>query len=639
MAAITLQGVTKQFGTHRVLDDVSFELHTRETVGLIGANGSGKTTLFRVIAGELSPDLGTVTRSKGLDVGFLKQEPDIRLERTLRAEAAEAFAGLLALERQMHDLAEQMGAEDGDELTEKMNRYERINARFIAAGGQRFETRLNEILGGLGFSPDEYERPMFQLSGGQRCRAALAKLLLADRSFLLLDEPTNHLDIDAVRWLERFLGNHRGGAVVVSHDRYLLDRICDRIIELDHHRVHSYPGNYSNFAQTKATRELTQQRRFEEDQAFIKKERDFIAKHIAGQRTAEAKGRRKRLERRLADGEFTVDAPQSRRSVKLNFDGREVQSGSIVGCDDLTMRYGDNTLFTDLTLRVQAGQRLGITGPNGTGKTTLLRIVLGRTHPVSGTVTIDPQIVSAYYAQDHQELHPERPVIDEIRAAAAEFSEHQARTYLARFLFTGDDVFKPLGMLSGGEQSRVRMAKLMLQPADLLVLDEPTNHLDIPSREVLEDALNEFPGTVIVVSHDRYFLDRLVDRLLVIRRDGHGLFEGNYSDYVEQAEKGRSTGPARRGDRPSQRRVRRRPAVESEARRSKPSPYDRMSVHQIEALLIERETQLAALHERFGNAEVYKTPEALEELQEEAEQLEREIAEIDAAWQQRADTQ
>jgi len=295
MAGITIQNVTKQFGTKIVLEDVCAELRPGETVGLVGTNGAGKTTLFRLITGELEPDHGRIIRAKRAAIGYLRQEPDIDGDRTLHEEVGRVFDELLALERKLHGVSERMAHhEPGEKLDVLMEQYERINAQFIAAGGHTFETRLNEILGGLGFSQADQNKRMGALSGGQKCRAALAKLLLEDKPLLLMDEPTNHLDIDAVRWLEKFLAGHRGGAVVISHDRYLLDKLCTRIIEVANRRTTSYPGNYSNYAETKQRRLLTEQRQFEKDQAFIKKERAFIAKHLAGQRTAEAKGRRKR---------------------------------------------------------------------------------------------------------------------------------------------------------------------------------------------------------------------------------------------------------------------------------------------------------------------------------------------------------
>ncbi len=638
MAAVTIKGVHKQFGAQIVLEDVTLELNAGETVGLVGANGAGKTTLFRLITGELSVDLGAVTRSKNLRIGMLNQEPDVCLDRTLHDDVASAFDELLQMERRLHTLSDQMAAcGPPDEMPELMASYDKLNTRFIAAGGHTFQTRLNEILGGLGFKPEDYERPVAVLSGGQRCRAALAKLLLEEPEFLLLDEPTNHLDIDAVRWLEKFLAQHRGGAVVVSHDRYLLDRLCDRVAEVEHQRVTSYPGNYTNFANTKEIRLLTEQRRFEQDADFIKKERAFIAKHLAGQRTKEAQGRRKRLERRLAAGEFTTDTAQKHRRAVINFGEAAAQVGAVLRCDDLCMAYGENRLFADMTFQIPAGQRLAITGPNGTGKTTLLKILLGEVEPTAGSYEFFPGLKVGYYAQEGVQLDPEGTILNEIRKVRTEMSELDARSYAARYRFTGDDVFKTLGMLSGGEQSRVRLATLILTQPDVLILDEPTNHLDIPSREVLEEALSEFGGTIVVVSHDRYFLDRIADRLLVIRRDKHAVYDGNYTYYIEQIEQQRSKASARAAaDR------KRKPPTEKDdepPKKKGPSPYDSMSVDQLEVLVIEHETKLAVLQERFGAPETYKDPDLLAELREEIEAVERELEEVDEAWQERADTQ
>ncbi|MFQ5414005.1 MAG: ABC-F family ATP-binding cassette domain-containing protein, partial [Phycisphaerae bacterium] len=545
MAIVTVQSATKQYATQHVLTGVSLELHAGETAGLVGPNGAGKTTLFRLIAGVEQPDTGTVTRAKGLQIGLLQQEPTYDPDRTLHDDVGSVFEHLLKLERRLHAVADDMAARAGDpELPRLMDQYDRLHERFVAAGGHTFETRLNEILGGLGFSRSDYTVPMGMLSGGQKCRAALARMLLEDRDLLLLDEPTNHLDIDSVRWLEKFLAGHRGGAVIVSHDRYLLDRLCDRIIELDNGKVTTFPGNYSNYAQTKATRMLTMRRQYEKDKTFIDKERAFITKHLSGQRTKEAKGRRKRLERRLAAGEFVTDIAHEKRTARIAFDGGGgAPDGTVLRCDGLTMGFGDRVLFTGLNLQVASGDRLGITGPNGTGKTTLLRLVLGELAAVDGDVTLDPRHTVGYYAQQAPDIDTHQTIVDRIRSVRSDMTDHDARSYLARFLFTGDDAFKTLRSLSGGERSRVRLAVLMLEQPDLLVLDEPTNHLDIPSREVLEAALVDFPGAIIVVSHDRYFLDRVAQRLLVIRADGCTLYRGNYSFYLEQTERSRDRGP------------------------------------------------------------------------------------------------
>ena len=642
MASITLQNITKQFGTRIVLQGVNLQIPSGETIGLVGPNGAGKTTLFRLITGELEPDYGTITRTRGLEIGYLEQEPDVALERTLHDEVGEAFQELLALEHRIHAVADEMSRyHDQEHLPELMETLDRLNNEFAVAGGHTFEQRLNEILGGLGFAPADYETPLSALSGGQRCRAALAKLLLTERPFLLLDEPTNHLDIDAVRWLEKFLASHRGGAVVISHDRYLLDRVCQRIVEVDQARLFLYPGNYTNYMQTKELRILTQERQFEKDSEFIRKERDFIARFLAGQRSKEAQGRRTRLERQLAAGEFVTSAPTQRRSARIGFQKVETKGGTILRCDDLDMAYGEKKLFADMSFQVYAGDRLGITGPNGTGKTTLLKIILGQVAPIGGTFELDPGKTIGYYSQDHADLDPQRSVLAEIQSVTPVLPEQQARSYLGRFLFVGDTVFKTVSVLSGGEQSRLRLAKLILQKPDMLILDEPTNHLDIPSREALEDALAEFGGTIITISHDRYFLDRVATRLLVIRPAGHVMYAGNYTFYLQQIEAQRTVEQAKTESRkPAGLGRSDRGGKKSRVSDNKPSTsaYDRLSIDELEALVMEKEIELAALNEQYGDPAVMRDPDALAELGEKIEEAATELADVDAAWQERVDT-
>ncbi len=635
MGSVSVQGVTKQFGSQIVLDNVSLDINSGETIGMVGPNGAGKTTLFKIIAGLMEPDTGTVTSSRGLQIGYLAQDPDVDSSRTLYDEVSSVFSGLFALEQRLHSLSEQMAADHGSgKLDELMHEYDRVNAQFIAAGGYAHEQKLSEILGGLGFSQDDRSLPVSALSGGQRCRAALAKLLLQDRQLLLLDEPTNHLDIDAVRWLEKFLAGHHGGAVIISHDRYLLDRLADKIVEVDRRKTSSFPGNYSTYAKAKALRELTLERQYEKDAEFIEKERAFIAKHLAGQRTKEAQGRRARLERRIAAGGFVLEKPEAKKKLKLSFGDDVQENGTVMRVDNLSKRYGDKVLFSALDVQVDAGKRLGITGPNGTGKTTLLRILLDKVAPDDGEFEFQSKTSIGYYSQDAEGLHPENTVLEEIVTSDNGLTEQSARSLLGSFNFKGNDVFKKQENLSGGEQSRLRLIKLLLSAPNVLVLDEPTNHLDIASREALEEALDSFPGVIITVSHDRYFLDKIADQLLVIRPNLHEHCLGNYSDYIKQKDAQQAV--AAQSKEPGKGKKTKR--GKKEAKQSGPtSKFDSYSIDALEETIVEHEELLAEMTEQFADPELGKDSEALAELQEKFARIKEELALAEQAWSERAE--
>jgi ATP-binding cassette subfamily F protein 3 len=638
MGSVQLLDVTKQYGAKVVLDGVSLQVHTGETVGLVGVNGAGKTTLFRLIAGLEPPDMGEAVRSRGLTIGVLPQEPQFESEGTLHDEVARAFQPLLDMEHRLEKLSERIAQEhDSEGLDDLMAEYDRVNAQFETAGGHRFRARLKEILTGLGFDPAMHNQPVSTLSGGQKCRAALARLLLQGSQLLLLDEPTNHLDMDSTRWLEKFLAGHEGGAVVISHDRYLLDRLAQKIIEVRHSGVSTFPGNYSNFVQTVEQRRLTQERQFEKDREFIAKERAFIAKHIAGQRTNEAKGRRKRLERRIKEGEFTLDKPDNQRQATFRTQKVAVEAKRVLACQGLAKSFGSLELFSGLDLEVTAGQRLGILGPNGSGKTTLLRILLGQESPDAGEIRLIEQHTFGYYAQEHDELDFGGSVIDELLAACPGMTEQQARNELARFLFMGDDVFKPVHSLSGGEQSRVRLARLILTAPSVLILDEPTNHLDIPSREVLEDALQGYAGTVLFVSHDRYFIDKIATRLIVLGKGTHTLFDGNYSYYLEKTELAATTAQAKKTSKAA--RQSRTVSAENAAApaKRKRSPYDNLTLEQIEERILSLEIRVNELHEKFADTTIYRDPDKARRLQEDLSDTESELNELNQVWEERVD--
>jgi ATP-binding cassette subfamily F protein 3 len=621
--------VFKQFDGRTVLENVSLSLAPAEIAGLVGDNGSGKTTLLRLISGSLEPDQGSIEAARALKVGYLTQDPDVRPENTLHEEVGSAFAELLAMEKRLHELSEAIAAHpEGPKQQDLLQRYDRMTARFEVEGGYTFTQRMNEILGGLGFSSADHDLPVSALSGGQRCRAALARLLLQDHTFLLLDEPTNHLDLDATAWLERFLAAHDGGALIVSHDRYLLDRVTQRIVEVDRGQIQSFPGNYTRYVQARSVRRLTQARQFEKDQAFIEKEREFIARFQAGQRSKEAQGRRTRLQA----GEFTLHKPEEKSEVRFDFKAVDTRQLGQVRIEALSKRYGEKELFRELRFQVMPRERFAITGPNGCGKSTLLKILLGLIEPDSGEVELTLKSEPGYYAQDASGLASGLTVLETVREACAGLSEPAARTTLARFGFKGDEVFKPVSVLSGGEQSRLRLVCLILSSPALLVLDEPTNHLDIQSREALEEALLEFPGTIIAVSHDRYFIDRFADRLLVLRPDTWRVIHGNYSDYVreEQAHQealASQAEPGKSGKPPVQPR---RPAAGTT-----PSPYDGMPIEQLEARIIEQEARIMELNSRFSEPEVYRNPQRLAEIRAALDAAKRELSEAEESWGQR----
>ncbi len=626
MGTVSVQGVCKQFGGQIVLDQVSIEFHSGEIVGLVGPNGAGKSTLFKIIEGELQPDLGKVTWSKGMDLGYLAQETSFDPSAGLRDVVTTAFDHIFAMEKKLHDLSDRMAA--GEDV---MAHYDRLQHQFEAAGGYDYEQRLDQVLGGLGFGPQDEDLKVSAMSGGQKSRVALAKLLLRESRFLMLDEPTNHLDIDAVRWLEKFLAGHRGGAVIISHDRYLLDRLVSRVVELENHRLVSYSGNYTNYVQTKELQLLTQGRQFEKDREFIEKEQAFIAKHMAGQRTKEAQGRRTRLERRMADGEFVMDKPTENRKVKFEFDEGLSLDGPVLRADGLAKAYDEKQLFSDLTIRLDSGQRLGITGPNGVGKSTLLKIVQDLVEKDAGEFEFHRKAHIGYYAQDAGGLKEDQLVVDAIREIRPVFSEEQARTLLGAFHFTEERVFKKLGQLSGGEQSRVRLLRLLLTSPNVLIFDEPTNHLDIASREALEQALADYEGTIIAVSHDRYFLDRVADRLLVMRPGVCRTYTGNYSAYIEEVEREQQEQNKQKKKSQAKKNEQRK------AERRKESPFDRMTIDEIETVIMEREALVAELNERFADPEVMKDREKTMALSDELAAAKADLAEAEDAWSERAE--
>lgn len=510
MSILTATGLSKHFGAQDVFDGVSLQIAHGERAALVGPNGTGKTTLLRILAGLEVPSSGQVTYAKGLRIGYLPQEATLAdVDGTLWGLAQAAFDHLQRRAAELRRLEEAMAAvTDPAERDLLLTRYGRAQEAFDLAGGYTYEHRMRQVLSGLGFDEEDYQRPLAEFSGGQQTRAHLAHLLLDAPDLLLLDEPTNHLDLTAVEWLEEYLSNWPGAVVLVAHDRYFLDKVATRVWDLSGGRLEAYRGNYSAYVQQRAERHERQRREFSRQQAVIAKEEEFIRRNIAGQRTREAQGRRKRLERLER-----IERLQDEKHIHLNLH-TDLRSGDLVlATHDLVVGYEpDAPLFACPDLEIRRGDRVALIGPNGAGKTTFVKTILKEVKPLSGRVRLGAAVEIGYFAQAHAGLNPGRSVLDEV-LSVENLPIGQVRNYLARFLFRGDDVFKPISALSGGERARVALAQLALRGANLLMLDEPTNHLDISSQEILQEVLNDFPGTILLVSHDRYFMDALATQV------------------------------------------------------------------------------------------------------------------------------
>ena len=508
---LTVNDLAKSFGPDEIFRNVSFQVADREHVALVGVNGAGKSTLLRIIAGIDTASEGEIAIARGARVAVLAQEPRFESDRTVRQEAQLAFEEALSALARMRELEDAMQSASGEVLDQLFQEYERLSLHFEVAGGFDVEHRTEEVLMGLGFSSEQMDEPVRTLSGGQKTRIALAKALLADPDLLLLDEPTNHLDLGMLDWLEGFLGSWRGAFLVVSHDRYFLDRVTSRTLDLSFGQLEDYPAPYGRYLVLRAERRSRQLQEYEEQQELIARTEEYIRRYKAGQRSREARGRQTRLDRLERLGRPQEHAALTLRVQPTIRSGREVVTAS-----PLRVGYsssgGERTLLGTPELRVERGDRVAIIGQNGSGKSTLLRTIVGELPPLSGRVGFGTNVKIGYYAQGHEGLPVDGSPLS-ILVASQPMSEEAARTYLARFLFRGDDVHRPVSALSGGERSRLALACLLVEGANLLILDEPTNHLDIQSRETLEEMLTAYDGTVVFVSHDRFFIDRVATRV------------------------------------------------------------------------------------------------------------------------------
>ncbi len=527
MSIVVAENLGKYYGAQDVFADISFQVAHGDKVALVGVNGVGKTTLLRIIAGLESPTAGRLGHAKSLRMGYLSQKPDLSSQNTLYQEMLQAFADLRAQQAELHQLEQEMADPGGGEKA--MQRYGELLQRFELAGGYTYEQEIRRVLLGLGFGEADLDRPLSVFSGGQRTRAQLARLLLMNPDLLLLDEPTNHLDLQATEWLEEHLSQWHGSLILVAHDRYFLDKVANRVWEMTFGALEQYSGNYSQYLQARAERLAQRQAQYEAQQEQIARTEDFIRRYGAGQRSREARGREKRLQRMER-----LENPRQHKTMKFRLASQTRGGNHVLMTGRLVVGYERPLLrFSDLLLL--RGERAVLLGPNGCGKTTFLKTVLGEVAALAGEARIGANVQVAYFAQGHENLREESTVLDEV-LRIKNLPLEQARGFLGRFLFSGDDVFKPISCLSGGERGRVALAMLALQGANLLLLDEPTNHLDIISQELLEQVLQDFDGTILFVSHDRYFIDAVATQVWAVEDGQVHTYAGNYARYQQQRE-------------------------------------------------------------------------------------------------------
>jgi len=583
MALLSSLNLAKYYGADEIFSGLSMDLHAGERVALVGANGCGKSTLLDILAGKLESDAGAVTRARDARLGYLPQEPDMAAEGTLWEAMEAVFAGLKVRQNALRQLEALMASPDEAERDQAIERYGRELADFEHAGGFTYEARIGQVLGGLGFLEHEFHQPVAYLSGGEKTRALLARLLLEEPDILLLDEPTNHLDLEGIEWLEDQLRVWRGAMIVVAHDRAFLDTIATRVLEMSRGTLESYNGNYSAYILQRTERRAQQRAEYEAQQRHIEETEDYVRRYMAGQRSAEAKGRLKRLER-----EERLERPVEEQQIHVALQSTLRSGDLVLGIYDLEAGYEKHRPLVQVEeAEIRRGHRVALVGPNGSGKTTLLRTILQRLRPLEGRVRIGSAVRIGYFAQVQDHLVPGRSVLETLMGAGLA-SVAETRSFLARYGFRGDDVFKDVAVLSGGERARVAISMLSLAKANFLLLDEPTNHLDIASQEVLQDVLQAFGGTILMVSHDRFLIREVATQVWAIADGTLRVFETGYADYQAWHQMWRSA-------------PRRAKQADEEAREQREA--ERQARRAQERALAQQQARLSALEEEIHGLE------------------------------------
>jgi len=638
MIILQVNQLTKYFGADLILSNIKLEIQSRDRVALVGRNGAGKSTLLKIIAGELSYDSGEIIKPTHIKMGYLAQNSGLDSSRSIWDEMLEVFTPLRAIEKQLSELGSHLGNPDvlADPVRyeKTLKAYDELQEQYKEQGGYQYEADIRSILHGLQFSSYDYKTtPVSSLSGGQRTRLALGKLLLAKPDLLILDEPTNHLDLETLSWLEQYLQAYPGAVLLVSHDRYFLDKVVTEVYELSNTKLKRYAGNYSRYLEQRAEQYEQELKRYEKQQEEIARLQDFIQRNIArASTTKRAQSRRKQLEK-MEQLERPVD---DEKSASFSFTIGRPSGHEVLTAEKLAVGYGDGTpVIRQISFRITRGESVALVGPNGIGKSTLLKAIARRLPIQAGKLRYGSNVLIGYYDQNQADLSSNKRVLDELWDAYPDKTEKEIRTVLGNFLFSGDDVLKPVSALSGGEKARLALAKLMLQKANVLILDEPTNHLDLDSKQVLEQALIDYPGTILFVSHDRYFINRIATKLFELSSDGLTEYLGDYDYYIaKKAEMYELKRLEARPDKTLDGTESAKAAYEQEKEEKKRQRQRQRRLEEIEAEIETLEAQIAEVEQQLCDPSVYGNYETVQQLSQENEERKQQIERLLSEWEQ-----
>lgn len=634
MIVLSCNNLNKSFGIDSILENVNFTVNEYDKIGIIGVNGTGKTTLFKIISGIYGYDSGDIYTSKDCEIGYLEQNTNFHSENTILEEVLEVFKDVIEMEKYLRDLERKISEESSNTnsttLEKLMNEYSNKLEAFSDMNGYGYKSEAKGVLKGLGFSDEDMDKPISILSGGEKTRVLLGKLLLKKPTLLLLDEPTNHLDSEAIEWLEVFLKQYKGTVILISHDRYFLDQVVNRIFEIHNKKLKTYNGDYSDFIEASAIEKELELKKFEDQQKDIKKQEESIERLKAFGREKHLKRARSK-EKALAKVDV-LDKPEAyRKKARIEFNPSVTSGNDVLQLRDVSMGYGERILFKNLNLDIYRGEKVALIGANGIGKSTLFKIIMNEITPLSGDIKFGTNVNVSYFHQEQKTLNLDNTIIDEIWEDNKQLTQTSLRSILGAFLFEGEDVFKKISTLSGGERARVAILKLILSNANLLLLDEPTNHLDIDSKEVLEEALSGYTGTIFTISHDRYFLNTVVDKVLVLDENGITEYLGNYDYYIEKKKQVQEMNTVEVAEEKTKTQLKEEKRKEREQREAEKK--NRVKRQNIEKEIEETEAKIEEMDVLLCQEEVYSNPEKSKDVSQQKASLEEKLSSLYEEWE------